>query len=383
MMDRYWPVYRSDVYLGARDALARFAYANAYSMPDLPGIARMDAEVRAAIGEVLHVPPGGAVTLTGGGTESNFLAVKGARTLARRRGVERPNLVGPETAHPSLEKAADELGLQMRRVPCADGYRADPRAIAEAVDADTAIVAVSAPGYSHGVVDQVAEVAEALEGRDVWLHVDACIGGFLVPFLKEIGEPLPEFRFDIPAVSSVSADLHKFGACLHGISALAVRHVSLQEAHTYHLPDRAWPYRPYARTGFAGSRPASVIAAAWVTMQILGREGYLRQADGIRRVARRLTAGIAAIDGLALSVPIEAGIAVVVTTDGTEVGLVSAALLAAGWDIITAQHPPALHFLLDPVEDELVDAFCADLEQALGRVRRGEVAARREGQYGD
>jgi glutamate/tyrosine decarboxylase-like PLP-dependent enzyme len=383
MMDRYWPVYRSDAYLGARDALARFAYANAYSMPDLPGIARMEAGVRAAVGDVLHLPAGGAVTLTGGGTESNFLAVKGARTLARRRGVVRPNLVGPETAHPSIEKATDELGLEMRRVPCAPGFRADPGAIAAAVDDDTALVAVSAPGYTHGVVDPVSEVAEALDGRDVWLHVDACIGGFLVPFLRELGEPLPEFRFDVPSVSSVSVDLHKFGACLHGISALAVRATDLQEAHTYRLPDRAWPYRPYARVGFAGSRPAGVIAAAWVTLQILGRDGYRDLADGVRRAGRRLQDRVARIEGLAMSVPIEAGVAVVVATDGTDVGKVSAALLERGWDIITALHPPALHFLLDPVDDDLVDAFCDDLADALERVRRGEVTASREGQYGD
>jgi glutamate/tyrosine decarboxylase-like PLP-dependent enzyme len=229
----------------------------------------------------------------------------------------------------------------------------------------------------------VAEVARALGDRDVWLHVDACIGGFLVPFLKELGEPLPEFRFDVPGVSSISVDLHKFGYCLHGISSLSVRDVALQEAHTYHLPDRAWPYRPYARVGFAGSRPAGVIAAAWVTMQLLGHEGYLGIAEGIRRTARRLETGVGTIEGLAMPTPPEAGIAVIVTTDGTDVGLVSAALLERGWDIITALHPPALHFLLDPVAEDLVDAFCADLAEALDRVRRGEITEGREGQYGD
>jgi glutamate/tyrosine decarboxylase-like PLP-dependent enzyme len=118
-------------------------------------------------------------------------------------------------------------------------------------------------------------------------------------------------------------------------------------------------------------------------MQLLGHEGYRGIADGIRRAARRLEAGVEAIDGLAMSVPIEAGIAVIVTTDATDVGLVSAALLDRGWDIITALHPPALHFLLDPVDDEVVDAFCEDLEEALARVRRGEVTVSREGQYGD
>jgi glutamate/tyrosine decarboxylase-like PLP-dependent enzyme len=135
--------------------------------------------------------------------------------------------------------------------------------------------------------------------------------------------------------------------------------------------------------GFAGSRPAGVIAAAWVTMQLLGREGYLEMADGIRRAARRLDAGVASIDGIEMPTPPEAGIAVIVTTDGTDVGLVSAALLERGWDIITAVHPPSLHFLLDPVGEDLVDAFCTDLAEALERVRRGEITQSREGQYGD
>jgi glutamate/tyrosine decarboxylase-like PLP-dependent enzyme len=380
---RYWPTYRDDVYAASRDAAARFAFSNVFSLPDLPGLARLERELREMVSEVMRVPDGGAVTLTSGGTESNFLAVKAARAKGREQGITEPNLVAPFTAHPSFDKAGDELGVAVRRVPVQPSHRADPRGMDAAVDGATIMIVGSAPSYPQGVVDPLDEIAEVAKTRDVWFHVDACVGGFLVPFLIELGEELADFRFDVSAAWSVSADLHKFGYALNGISSLGVRDKTLQELHTYNLPEPGWPFRSYTRVGFAGSRPGGAIASAWTTMQVLGREGYLENARAIRRSGRLIEERVRDIDGLRMMAPPEAGIAAIGVEEGVDPGAISAALLEKGWDIATGLWPPSLHILLDPHPDGLAEWFLADLAEVTATVLSGAASDSRDTTYGD
>ncbi|MGL4174931.1 MAG: pyridoxal phosphate-dependent decarboxylase family protein, partial [Dermatophilaceae bacterium] len=270
LFERYWPAYPAESYLAARSAQAMFAHTNVFSVNALPSLARIDRELRAMVAEVLLVPPGGAVTLTGGGTESNFLAIKAARELGRQRGVRDPNIVIPMTAHPSLDKAADELGLRVRRTAVDDDFRASPSATRDALDDDTVLIAASAPSYPQGVVDPVEEIAAVAAERDIWMHVDACVGGFLLAFLRDVDPATPRFGLELDGVWSISADLHKFGLCLNGISTLCLRD-DLRQLHTFTLPEPGWHYRPYERIGFAGSRPGGTLAAAWATLRTLGR----------------------------------------------------------------------------------------------------------------
>jgi glutamate/tyrosine decarboxylase-like PLP-dependent enzyme len=381
--DRYWPSYRNDVYLGAREAWSIFAYSNAFALPRLSGLSSLERELRGMIADLLHVPGTGAVTLTSGGTESNFLAMKAARAVGRERGIDRPNVVIPANAHPSFDKAGDELVVEVRRAPPTPDHRADPGRMSEAVDDSTIMISASAPCYPQGVVDPIADVAAFAESKDIWMHVDACVGGFLVPFLIELGEPLPEFRYDVPGVWSVSADLHKFGYALHGMSALTVRDESLQALHTFHLPEPGWRYRPYFRVGFAGSRPAGAIASAWSTLQLLGHDGYMAIADGIRRSARTLTAGVESIDGLSMMAPCEAGIAAISVDDGLDAETIAAGLSRRGWDPSTGVTPPSVHFMMDPHPEELTDRLVADLEEVTKLALDGHTFGRSETSYGD
>ena len=382
-MDRYWPAYRPDVYAGSRDAAARFAFSNVFSLPDLPGLARLERELRSMVADVVGLPEGGAVTLTGGGTESNFLALKAARRRGRDRGVGAPNAVVPFTAHPSFDKAGDELDVEVRRISVTDTHRADVQAMASAIDAQTVMLVGSAPCYPQGVVDPLRELASVAERSDTWFHIDACVGGFLVPFLVDLGEGLPDPRFAVSGAWSVAADVHKFGYALNGISTLSVRDASLQALHTFSLAEPGWPYRGYSRVGFAGSRPGATIAAAWTTMQMLGRDGYLANAEGIRRSASAISAAVEAIDGLEMMAPPEAGIAVIAVRPGLDPGAISAGLLERGWDIATGLTPPSLHILLDPHPEELRSTFLADLAAVTARVGTGDTARRRETSYGD
>jgi glutamate/tyrosine decarboxylase-like PLP-dependent enzyme len=383
VFERYWPAYPSDAYLASRSAQAMFAHTNVFSMNALPSLKRIDEELRAMVGEVLLVPEGGAVTLTGGGTESNFLAVKAARTRGRAAGITAPNLVIAMTGHPSFDKAGDELGVEVRRVEVDAGFRAIPADMAAAIDANTILVAASAPSYPQGIIDPIAELAEYTTAAGVWLHVDACVGGFLVSFLRELDPATPAFSFDVAGVWSVSADLHKFGLCLNGISTLSVRDAALQQLHAFTLGDPGWHYRGYSRAGFAGSRPGSVLASAWTTLRTLGREGYLEGAASIQRSAKMIADGARRIPGLRMDLEPEAGIVVVFAEPEVDLEAVSAEMLARGWDVSTALTPPSLHILLSPHVEHIVEPFLAELEQAVATAARSPQHASTGFEYGD
>ncbi|GII92945.1 pyridoxal phosphate-dependent decarboxylase family protein [Sinosporangium siamense] len=383
VFERYWPAYPDEAYLASRSAQSMFAHTNLFSMNALPSLKRVERELREMVGEILHVPEDGAVTLTMGGTESNFLAVKGARARGRAMGITRPNIVIPMTGHPSFDKAGDELGVDVRRIEVDAEFRAVPSRMRESVDENTILVAGSAPSYPQGVIDPIEELSRMAADSEVWMHVDACVGGFLLGALREVDPATPRFSLDIPGVWSVSADLHKFGLCLNGISTFSVRHRDLQSLHTYTLPEPGWPYRGYQRIGFAGSRPGSTIAAAWTTLRTLGREGYVRAAASIHRSARRLAEGIERIDGLRVDLPPEAGILVVFPEPEVDLESVSSAMLERAWDVSTALAPPSLHILLSPHMEHIVDPFLHDLREAVAQVRGEGPRATTAFTYGD
>src|SRR5690606_14708963 len=238
---------------------------------------------------------GAAGKLTSGGTESIFLAVQVAREHARARGIDEPQLVTPSTAHPAFAKAAHYLDVEHVLVPVGDDGRVEVQAVEAALTGRTALVVGSAPGYPYGVVDPIEALGALASERDLLCHVDACLGGWLLPFWADLGEPVPAWTMTVPGVTSISADIHKYGWCFKGASVLLHRSKDLLR-HQYFLYD-AWPGGLYGSATTAGTRPAAPIAAAWATITHLCREGYLRLAVQVRTATRRFRAGIEAIDG--------------------------------------------------------------------------------------
>ncbi|ADB48887.1 pyridoxal phosphate-dependent decarboxylase family protein [Conexibacter woesei] len=383
--DLWWPVLPADLQGVARLAHSAFMHANAFFTTAVPSLERIDAELRAMVADVLRVPASGTVTLTGGGTESNFLAVKGARDWARahRPGIERPRLVLPLTAHPSFDKAADVMDLAVTRVGVRPDWRADPAQIAAALDDDVILVAGSVPQYAHGVVDPIGELASVAAERGIWMHVDACVGGFLHRWVDEVGSGLPPFDFAaVPGVWSVSADLHKFGFCPHGISTLSLREAELAEYHTYHA-GTVWPTGGYSRRGFTGSRPASPVVAAWAVMQFLGADGYRGIAREIVALQELFVRRLAAIPALEPVVEPELGVLAVASRDA-DVGIpdVAEALSRRGWHPARIAEPEGLHLLFGPVPVSMLDRYLADLEDAVADARSGRVRSlQREATY--
>ena len=217
-------------------------------------------------------------------------------------------MVLPVTAHPSFDKAGHELVVDVRRVPVTAEWEADPAALGDAIDDDTILIVGSIPSYGHGTIDDIPALGELALARDVWLHVDGAVGGFLAPHMREIDSTIPPFDLRVPGVRSLTADLHKFGFCLNGISTFTIARAEDLAWPRFTAPADVWPVGGYTRNGFLGSRPGSVVAAAWATFQALGQDGYRRIAAEIALRQQRLADGLAAMPGMTIVRPPRLGI---------------------------------------------------------------------------
>jgi glutamate/tyrosine decarboxylase-like PLP-dependent enzyme len=360
-----------------REAGLLYLYENALNPFRFPSLRQMEVEVVEMTAGLLRAPEGAGGCLTSGGTESILMAVKTARERARaERGVVRPELVIPVSAHPAFAKAAHYLGIELRKAPLGPDLRADVDAVAKLVTDQTVLVVGSAPNYPHGVVDPIPELAALAAERGISFHTDACLGGFLLPFLEKLGEPVPPFDFRVPGVSTISADVHKYGYCVKGASVILHRDDRSLKRHQLFVYD-GWPGGAYASFAMAGARPSLPIAAAWAVLNHLGEDGYLRLAARVRDATRRIRAGIESIPGLfVFGAPAMSVFAFGSRTQ--DVFAVGDAMDARGWHLDRQRDPDALHLMLSPEHDRVADAFLADLREA---VAAGGTARSREARY--
>ncbi|MCJ0896518.1 aminotransferase class V-fold PLP-dependent enzyme [Rhodococcus sp. ARC_M13] len=371
--DTLWPVLPDKALSASRAAMSQFAHLNGFVKPSSLNV--IEAELLAMVRDHLGVPEDGATTLTVGGTESNFLAVKGALFKARENGgvPGQPNMVIPETAHPSFDKASEELGIDVRRIAVGNEFRADPEAMANQIDENTVLLVASTPNYTHGTLDPVKELAALAQTHDLWFHIDACVGGCLLPALKRVAGESSTTPFDYPGVTSVSADLHKFGFTPTGISTLSVNSSELIRHHSFSIDvASSWPFRPYRRTGFTGSRSGAVLAGAWATLVALGRDGYEQIAQEIVSGADIFAKGLSTIAGFELVAPHESGIIVFTSTDPQcQIERVANVLERDGWPAMLAVSPPRLQFLLSPLPAHYYEEFIEAIRAAANEVRTG------------
>jgi glutamate/tyrosine decarboxylase-like PLP-dependent enzyme len=346
-----------------REAAELYLFENALNPFRFPSLRQMEDDVVALTADLLHAGPGAGGAMTSGGTESILMGVKTARERARaERGVTKPEMVVPFSAHPAFAKAAHYLGIELRQVPLLPDFRADVAEAAKLISENTALVVGSAPNYPFGVVDPIPELAALAAERGIAFHTDACLGGFLLPFLEALGEPVPPFDFRVPGVSTLSADVHKYGYCIKGASVILHRDKTQLNQHQLFLFDR-WPGGTYGSFALAGARPSGPIAAAWAVLHYLGRDGYLRLAREVRDTTRKLRAGIDAIPGLrVLGEPVMSVLAF--GSERFDVFAVGDAMDARGWHLDRQQGPAALHLMVSPMHAQIADAFLADLREA-------------------
>jgi glutamate/tyrosine decarboxylase-like PLP-dependent enzyme len=342
--------------------------------PDLwPSASKFEAEIVAMTAAMLgggHAAEDAPVvgTVNSGGTESILLAMKAYRDFAReRRGIAAPEIVAPVTAHAAFDKAARFFDMPLIRVPVDDGFRADPDALAAAVTERTAVVVGSAPGFPHGVIDPIPEIAALAAERGVGCHVDACLGGFLLPWAERLGYPVPPFDFRLPGVTSMSADTHKYGYAAKGSSVVLYRGRELRHFQYYTVAD--WPGGLYLSPTFAGSRPGALAATCWAAMVSIGEDGYTDAARRILETGARIREGIAAIPGLSvLGDPLWV---IAFAADGLDIYQVMENMGHRGWSLNGLQRPAAVHIAvtLRHTQPGVADRFLADLATSVGEVR--------------
>lgn len=353
----------------AREAYALFMTENGLGLRVFPSLRRMEADVVAMVRHLLGGDAASSGDLTSGGTESIFLATHAARQWARLRRPEvtEPEIVAPWSAHPAVSKAAHYLGMKVLRVPVGDGFRADVAAMAAAITPRTVMLYGSAPTYSLGVIDPITELSDLARTHGLWLHVDACVGGILGPFVRALGHPVPEFGLALPGVTSVSADLHKSGYTAKGASVVLFRTAEHQAAGRYDFDD--WPTGLYSVNTFTGTRPGGAIAAAWAVMNFLGEAGYRRIAATVMEAKAHLVEGLARIGG-GLHVWGEPELwAVGFGSAGHDIFTVADQMTARGWSVGRIREPRGIHLMLTPVHAPIIDEYLADLARSVSEAR--------------
>ncbi len=353
-----------------QEAYALFLSENALNPGVFPSLRRFEAEVLAMSADLLGGGPSGVVgNMTSGGTESILLAVKTARDWARHHHPERqpPEIVVPASAHPAFDKAGHYFGVQIVRAPIDAGYRADVAAVARALSDRTIMIVASAPSYPHGVVDPVTDLAALAKERGLLCHVDACMGGFMLPFVRRLGYPVPAFDFTVPGVTSLSADLHKYGYAAKGASVILYRDRALRRFQLHAATD--WSGGIYASPSLSGSRPGGAIAAAWAIMHFLGEDGYLRAAAAVMESVGRLRQGIAALPELHILGDPDMSL-LAIGSQRLDIYEVGDEMTARGWHLDRQQHPPSLHLTISAHHAGMEDLFLADLAAAVVAVRR-------------
>jgi glutamate/tyrosine decarboxylase-like PLP-dependent enzyme len=347
----------------------RFLHENALNPFAYQSLPRMEQEIVLMAGDLLG-GEAGAGSLTSGGTESIFLAVQVARDDARERGIAEPVLLTATTAHPAFAKAAKYLDVEHRLLPVGDDLRLHGETVADALDERAGLVVASAPCYPYGVIDHVADVAAAAQDAEVLCHVDACLGGWLLPFWARLGEPVPPWDLRVPGVTSLSADIHKYGYAYKGASTVLYASRDLYRHQLFLYDD--WPGGLYGSSTTAGTRPGPPIAGAWAAIRHLGADGYLRLAEIVRDTTRKVQAGIAAIDGLEvhgdpdLSV-FEFG------APALDVFGIGDVMDDRGWHLDRQQG--GLHLMLSPGHARVADRFLADLADAVAHHDAGRGRA--------
>jgi len=346
-----------------------FLHDNALNTIAFPSLGQIQSEVVGITRDLLHGPEA-AGFLTSGGTESILMAVKAARERARlERGVTEPEIVLPVSAHAAFHKAAHYFGLTVRKVPVRDDWRADVDAAADLVNENTALVVGSAPQYPQGVIDPIPELAALAGEVGASFHTDACMGGFVLPFMEELGHEVAPWDFRVDGVTTISADIHKLGYAPKGASVLLHRTKALRQLQTFVFED--WLGGFYASPNMQGTRAGLPMACAWAILHHLGMEGYLRLTALTLETKARLVEGVRAIPELTVLGEPEAHLVAISAAEGSspiDVFALGDALQARGWFHDRQKPPDTLHATVSAGNAPVIEDYLVDLAACVAEV---------------
>eukprot|EP01125_Pyxidicula_operculata_P021395 TRINITY_DN8220_c0_g1_i1.p1 TRINITY_DN8220_c0_g1~~TRINITY_DN8220_c0_g1_i1.p1 ORF type:complete len:548 (-),score=128.18 TRINITY_DN8220_c0_g1_i1:27-1670(-) len=362
-------VYKADHKLSQLQmkSMAKFIWANPLHPAVFPGVRKMDAEVVAMTLNMFHGGDGCCGTTTSGGTESIIMAMRAYKEWGREvKGIERPHMIIPSTAHAAFDKAADYFSIRVTHIPVDPvTFKVEVDKVKQAICSNTVAIVGSAPSFPHGIVDPITELGALAKKYNIGLHVDCCLGSFIMPFLETIGVRVEAFDFRVPGVTSISCDPHKYGFAPKGTSVVMYRTEELRRFQYFSCPD--WPGGVYASPTIAGSRPGALIVGCWATMVYHGKEGYIETARKIVTSQRKIMNAIRNIPEFSVMGDPEGSI-LSWTSNKVDIYLVGAKLKSKGWDLSNLQFPPGLHISVTHVTD--ADQLIADLQDVIVELRK-------------
>ncbi len=346
-------------------ALTKFMSLNGLDPTVFPSLEKLENEVVGWCLAHLHAPEQAVGTFTSGGTESCMLAVKAARDWARDRRPETtaPQMILPTTAHAAFHKGASYFGVEV--VPVSvdpDTFQANLDEVRAKINDQTILIVGSAAGYAHGVVDPIEELGRIAEEHALPLHVDGCIGGFLLNLFEELGEDVPPFDFRVPGVTSISMDLHKYAFAPKGSSVLLVRDPELRRAQYFACA--SWSGYSVVNATMQSTKSGGPLAGAWAVMRFLGKEGYLRLAKDILAATKQLLEEIPKIEGLRVLGKPNMGL-IAIASDAIDVFQLCDELGERGWFVVPqltfGNSPRNMHLAVEAANAHKVPAFLEDL----------------------
>jgi glutamate/tyrosine decarboxylase-like PLP-dependent enzyme len=344
---------------------AAFQYESTLNPSAFPSLRKFEKEVLGMARDLMHGGPRVAGSISTGGTESIFLALKVARDMAMERGVKETafEVLLPATAHPAFLKACHYLSLKPVLVPVDVNGRALPEAMQDAISSRTILMAASAPCFPYGVVDPVQQLGALALKHRLLFHVDACMGGFMLPFMEELGYEVPVFDFRVPGVTSISLDAHKYGYAPKGCSILLYRNRKLRKKQFFIHTE--WSGGIFASTTFMGTKSGGPLAGCWAIMNHLGRKGYREIVKEVMLTSLRIREGISAIDGLEIVGDPDMSL-LAFTSRAGNIFNIGDALSRKGWYLDRLQFPDALHLTITRLNIGMEEEFLKDLAGVLG-----------------
>ncbi|KAF9439009.1 hypothetical protein BGZ76_001461 [Entomortierella beljakovae] len=353
-------------------AYRKFSSANPLHPEVFPGTRKMEAEVCAMVLELFHASPEAGSVMTSGGTESILMSCKTHREWGKdTKGITQPEIVAPVTIHAAFDKAASYFGMKLIHVPVDPvTMQADLKAVKKAINKNTVLIAGSAVNYPHGVMDDIEGLAKLARKYNVGLHVDCCLGSFMVAFAEEAGYKLPLFDFRVPGVTAISCDTHKYGFAPKGSSIIMYHTKELRRYQYFSLA--TWPGGIYASPSIAGSRPGALIAGCWATLMYIGKEGYIKEAKHIISAQIKVRKAIEAIPSLYVYGDPKTSV-VAFNSNKYNIYDISDAMSKRGWHLSALQSPPGVHFTSTIPSADASDEFIADLQDVMKDFEAGKI----------
>ncbi|KAM5237315.1 sphingosine-1-phosphate lyase 1 [Ctenodactylus gundi] len=355
-------------------AYGNFAWSNPLHPDIFPGLRKIEAEVVRMTCSLFNGGPDACGCMTSGGTESILMACKAYRDLALEKGIRTPEIVAPVSAHAAFNKAASYFGMKIVHVPLNKKMEVDVSAMRRAISRNTAMLVCSAPQFPHGVVDPIPEVAKLAVKYRIPLHVDACLGGFLIVFMEKAGYPLDKpFDFRVKGVTSISADTHKYGYAPKGSSVLLYSDHKYRRYQFFVTTD--WPGGIYASPSIAGSRPGGIIAACWATLMHFGENGYVEATKQIIRTARFLKSELENIRGIVVLGDPQLSVIALGSHD-FDIYRLSNMMAAKGWNLNQLQFPPSIHICITLVHTRkrVAIQFLKDVRESVTQIMKNSKA---------